>query len=96
MLSLDSFRSGWDFGLVFFGLHLLIAGYLVFRSGYFPKFLCFLIVIAGLGYLADSAGKLVLPDYSLSVAAFTFFGEVLLIVWMFLRGIRGFGVKGGE
>ncbi|MGB7877044.1 MAG: DUF4386 domain-containing protein, partial [Anaerolineales bacterium] len=39
MLSLNTFQSGWDIGLVIFGLHLLVVGYLAFKSGYVPKWL---------------------------------------------------------
>src|SRR5437773_1062852 len=40
---------------VFFGLWLLPLGYLVIRSGYFPKILGILLVIGGVSYLADAA-----------------------------------------
>ena len=33
MLSLSAFQSTWDIGLVIFGLHLLIIGYVAFQSG---------------------------------------------------------------
>jgi hypothetical protein len=97
MLSLDAFRSGWDIGLAIFGLHLLILGYLAFKSGYASKWLGILLGIllafAGLGYLADSFGKFLLPNYTLSIAQFAFVGEVLLIFWLLWRGIKGFDKK---
>lgn len=94
MASLGEFQSGWDIGLVIFGLHLLVLGYLVFKSGYASKWwgvlLSILLVIAGLGYLADSIGKFLLPNYNASIAQFTFIGEVLLIFWLLWKGIKGF------
>lgn len=90
MLSLDAFTDGWNIGLAIFGLHLLVVGYLVFKSGYLPKFLGILVVIAGLGYLIDSLGKLLSPSYNVTIALFTFIGEVLLIFWLLWRGIKGF------
>jgi hypothetical protein len=30
------------------------------------------------------------PEYALTIGAFTFVGEALLIVWLFLRAIKGF------
>jgi hypothetical protein len=89
LLSLNAFTDGWDIGLAIFGLHLLVVGYLVFRSGYLPKFLGILVVIAGLGYLIDNLGKLLSPNYNLTIAVFTFIGEVLLIFWLLWRGIKG-------
>lgn len=90
MLSLGLFRTGWDIALVFFSVHLVILGYLAFRAGYVPKILGALLVIAGLGYFADSFGKLAIPDYKLAVAAFTFVGEPLFMFWLIWKGIRGF------
>jgi hypothetical protein len=79
LLSLGAFQSGWNFGLAIFGLHLLILGYLAFQSGYVPKWLGVLLVIAGLGYAVDSFGKMLLPNYNLTIAGLTFVGEVALI-----------------
>jgi len=91
MMQLSAFQSGWNSGLILFGLHLMILGYLVFKSVYFPKFLGVLVAIAGLGYLIDSLGKILIPDYKLTIAMTTFIGEVLLIFWLLWKGIKGFG-----
>lgn len=93
MLSLGAFRSGWDLALVLFGFHLLVLGYLVFKSGYIPKWLGILLGIASLGYLADSFGKLLIPNYNLTISAFTFVGEVVLIFWLLWKSVKGFGEK---
>jgi hypothetical protein len=90
MLSLSAFTHGWDMGLAVFGLHLLVLGYVVFKSGNLPRFLGILVVIAGLGYLVDSLGKLLSPSYNLTISLFTFIGEVLLILWLLWRGVKGF------
>jgi hypothetical protein len=90
MLFLNAFTDGWDLGLVIFGLHLLVLGYLVFKSGYLPKILGILVIVAGLGYLIDNLGKLLSSNYNLTIAMFTFIGEVLLIFWLLWRGIKGF------
>ena len=73
-----------------FGLHLLGLGYLLFRSAHFPRFLGVLVAIAGGGYLADSFVTILVPDYAMSIGAFTFVGEALLILWLFWRAIKGF------
>jgi len=90
------FSLTWDIGYVFFGLHLLLLGYLVFRldySGYIPKILGVLISIASLGYLIDSFGKFLVPNYDANIGMFTFFGELLLMLWLLWGGVRGFGRK---
>ena len=93
MAFLNTFSYAWDIGYVFFGLHLLLLGYLVFKldfRGYIPKILGVLLVIASLGYLVDSFGKLLLPNYGANIGLFTFFGELLLMLWLLWVGIRGF------
>jgi hypothetical protein len=92
MLSVGAFRSGWDLGLVLFGFHLLLLGYVVFKSEFIPKWLGVLLGIASLGYLADSFGKFLVPNYNITIAAFTFIGEVVLIFWLLWQGSRGFEV----
>jgi hypothetical protein len=97
MLFLNAFSYGWDIGYVFFGLHLLFLGYLVFKSVhilfksvYIPRILGVLLIVAGLGYLIDSFGKFLLPNYDVNIAMFTFIGEPLLMVWLLWRGAKGF------
>jgi len=90
MLFLNAFTDVWDLGLVIFGLHLLVLGYLAFKSGYIPKILGILVIIAGLGYTIDSFGKILSPSYNVSLATITFIGEVLLVFWLLWRGIKGF------
>ena len=90
MTFLRAFQSIWDNGLILFGFHLLVLGYLAFKSGYSPKWLGGLLVLAGLGYIVDGFGRMLSPAYSFSLAQFTFIGEVFLIFWLLWRGIKGF------
>ena len=59
------------------------------RSADFPGLLGGLVALAGIGYLADSFGRIVVPGYSLTISTFTFVGEALLIVWLFKLAIKG-------
>ena len=93
MSSLAAFKNGWDLGLAVFGLHLLLAGYLAFKSDYIPKWLGILLVIAGAGYAVDSFGKMLLANYNITIAGYTFIGEVVLIFWLLWKGIKGFDKK---
>jgi len=92
--SIASFEGGWvAISLAIFGLHLAGLGYLVFRSVNFPRFLGVLVAIAGGGYLFDSFGTILVADYALSIGAFTFIGEALLIFWLFWRAAKGFRIE---
>ncbi len=88
LMKINAFHDIWGISLIFFGLHLLLIGYLAYKSGYVPKFLGVLLVIAGLGYLVDSFGALLVSSYSVEVGAFTFWGEVLLMIWLLVKGRR--------
>jgi hypothetical protein len=54
LAKIEDFLNIWHVGLVLFGLHLVLIGYLAYRSGYVPRALGVLLVIAGAGYLVDS------------------------------------------
>ena len=88
LLQIDAFNAVWQVGLGLFGCHLLLLAYLVIRSSYVPIWLGVLLVPAGCGYLVDSFATILVRDYSVSVAAFTFVGEALLMLWLLVRGRR--------
>ncbi|QDA02870.1 DUF4386 domain-containing protein [Streptomyces rimosus] len=86
LMKIDAFHDIWDAGLILFAFHLLTLGYLAYESGYVPKVLGPLLVIAGLGYLVDSFGPLLSAGYAAEVALFAFVGEFLLMVWLLVKG----------
>lgn len=88
MLSLAAFQSLWDLALIVFGLHLLVLGIVVFRHDTRLRLLGVMVTVASLGYLIDGLGKLLSPHYSLTMAMFTFVGEVALMFWLLWRGGR--------
>jgi len=88
MLSLSAFRTQWHFGLLFFGIHLVLLGYLIFWSKYIPRILGVLLIIAGLGYLLTSLNPFLFPDINLDFAEYTFYGELIFMLWLLIRGSR--------
>ncbi len=87
-VSLNAFKDGWYFGILFFGLHLLLLGYLVFTSNYIPRLLGILLMMAGLGYLANGLKPFLYPTLNLDVARFTFYGELVFMLWLLIKGSR--------
>jgi hypothetical protein len=64
---------------------------LVLRSGFIPRVLGVLLMVAGIGYLASSATSLVLPGYADVVGQFVavlYFGELPFIFWLLIWGIK--------
>jgi hypothetical protein len=86
--SIDSFRSGWHFGISFFGIHLGLLGVLVYKSDYIPRLLGALLIIAGLGYLIDGLKPILFPNTNVDFAKFTFYGELLFMLWLIIKGWR--------
>jgi hypothetical protein len=82
---------GFGIGLVFFGFACLIYGYLLFRSGYFPRTLGVLMVIAGLSYLTDSFTLILAPAYAgtiFPVLVLALIGELSLCLWLIMKGVN--------
>ena len=86
--SIDAFNDIWNAGLILFGVHLLLIGYLAYRSRFIAKAIGVLLAIAGLGYLVDGFGTVLVPNYSLNVSQVTFIGEAVLIFWLLIKGRR--------
>ena len=86
MFLLETFDQGWHIGLIVFGLHLGVVGVLVWRPGFFSRLVSVLLVVAAVGYIADSLGTLLSPTYSLGLSTFTFVGEVVFIFWLLILG----------
>ena len=53
-----------------------------------PKVFGILLVIAGLGYLADGFGAVLIPNYSINISQFTLMGEAALMFWLLIKGRR--------
>jgi len=88
LLAINAFSDVWHAGLFLFGLHLLIIGYLAFKSGYVPKLIAVLVAIDGLSYAVDTFGTVLSPGPWTDTATFTFIGELLLGLWLVIRGPR--------
>lgn len=94
-LLLESHGYGYALGLVFFGAHCLVLGYLVLRSGIVPRLLGGLLLVAGVGYLVDSFARTLLVDYAqvqpvLDMVVFVpaFVAELSFCLWLLLKGVR--------
>jgi hypothetical protein len=79
-------NRGSDIAYILWGLWLLPLGYLVFKSGFLPKILGVLLMIACFGYLIDSLVTLL--GYSLSIGTFAALGEIAFIVWLLVKGVN--------
>lgn len=90
-LLLHSFRYGYSFVLVIFGMHLCLLGYLMFRSGYtgwVSKVVGALLVVPGIGWIVYELGPYLYPAANLDWLFYTFFGELVFMLWLLIAGWR--------
>lgn len=96
---LDLSREGLLFNHMFFGGWLFPLGYLVFKSGYFPKlvaiFLSVTLVIGGFGYWTDFAVFLLKPDFGVKLIHYTFWGELFFLLWLLIKRVQAYGMERG-
>ena len=86
MLRIDAFTDIYMAGLILFGVHLLLLGYLAYSSGYVPKVIGVLLAIAGVGYAVDSFVTVFTTGSPFAISTITFLGEFLLALWLLVRG----------
>lgn len=85
---------GFTVTLIFFGVHLLLLGMLIARSGYIPRLIGWLVCLAGLAYAADGFGTVILGSYgayadiaAMAVIIPGIVGEGALTLWLLIRGV---------
>jgi hypothetical protein len=93
--SLTLYQYGFNVGFVFFGLHILGLGYLIWKSDYVPRVLGVLLIIAALGYQIDSFASLLSSSYATNDTLFLVFvavpaivSELALTLWLLTRGVN--------
>lgn len=90
MFLLDMHGHGYGVAQIFFGLWLLPLGYLVLRSGYFPKALGVMLMIGSGGYLLDVITSLVSPTLGPTLSPYlampSGFAELLFLLWLIVKG----------
>jgi uncharacterized protein DUF4386 len=76
---------------IFFGLWLFPFGLLVIRSGFIPRMVGYLVIIAGCSYLAGSLNFLLSPPFAplvSGIATVGYLGEFAAIVWLVYKAAQ--------
>ncbi|MBD3723570.1 MAG: DUF4386 domain-containing protein [Flavobacteriaceae bacterium] len=89
------FDTLWTVGLLFFGVHLVLLGYLAIKSTYIPKTLGLLLILAAIGYMTDGLAKLFMSNYTDYKEVFevivilpSVIGEFSFTVWLLIKGFK--------
>ncbi len=93
MLFLNNYSLGFDTGILFFAIHVLLLGYLIMKSGNIPSILGILLLIAGLAYVANSFGSVTAAGFTQNpnflvwvVAVPAIAAELSFTVWLLAKG----------
>ena len=86
LISLKIGSQGAAIALIFFGFETLIQGWLLFKSGFLPRFLGVLSMISGLGWLTYLWPPLGSRAF-IGVALFAIAGVIATTAWLFIRGV---------
>jgi hypothetical protein len=82
---------GLDVAAFFWGLWLFPFGMLVIRSGFIARVLGYLMMIAGVAYVANSFTALIMPQYAALVGQVTmvlYVGELPIMFWLLIWGAK--------
>jgi len=90
-LSINVYKVGFVTAQLFFGTWLFPLGYLVYKSGFLPRFLGVLLLLDGIAVLIWFLQALLLPDYSAIRTpglVLSFIAEVGLALWLLVMGVK--------
>lgn len=79
-------NQGLNIAQIFWGLWLFPMGYLIFKSGFLPRVLGILLIVAGFGYVIQSFAAFL--GYNLDLIFVTGWGELLLLLWLLIKGVN--------
>lgn len=92
LLSIKLHGSGYNISLLFFGIHLIILGQLIYKSAYFPRTLAILLLIGGLCYFINSITWFLFPGFVKTIYPAILIpcsiGELLFSLWLLVKGVR--------
>jgi hypothetical protein len=92
-LFIKTYSYGLSIASTFFIPHLFIIGYLVYKSGFIPKILGVLLIIASFSSLIVSYGHFLLPvDWYFTITPILFLlavpAEISLGIWLLVKGSK--------
>jgi hypothetical protein len=89
LLSLKLFAFGGAMFTAFYGVAWVLRGYLIFRSGYLPRFLGVLMTFGGLGFIMRNLLLVLAPAYaSGSLLLLLVPGGLSLTAWLLVKGVN--------
>lgn len=92
LVALRMHGQGYNIGLLFFGIHCLLVGWLIFRSTFLPRVLGPLMAIAGLCYLINSFATFLAPAFKAQIYPLILMpagvAELSFMLWLIFAGVN--------
>jgi hypothetical protein len=88
---LNVHAQGSNIVMVAFGFHVILIGYLIFRSTFLPRVLGVWLAIAGLCYLTNSFANFLAPEFAAHLSPYILLPgvvEIVLALWLLVRGVN--------
>ncbi len=87
LLSLKFYGYAGMIFTAYYGMAWIVRSYLIFRSGYLPKFLGVLMGIGGLGFVVRNFLLILAPAYASDVFLMLMFpGGLIMTAWLLIKG----------
>jgi hypothetical protein len=88
LLSLKFYGFAGMIVTAYYGIAWIVRAYLMFRSGYLPKFLGVLMAIGGVGFFVRNFLLILAPAYASDVLLMLMFpGGLIMAVWLLWKGV---------
>ena len=91
-LAIKAHSYGFGIGLIFFGITCLARGYLMVKSGLWPKALGVLMFVAGISYLINSFALILAPSIASmlfpAILMPAFVAELAFSLWLIVKGLN--------
>ncbi|MDQ2938513.1 MAG: DUF4386 domain-containing protein, partial [Acidobacteriota bacterium] len=72
----------------YYGISWIVRAYLIWNSGYLPKFLGVLMAIGGIGFVVRNFALILAPAYASDVLLMLMFpGGLVLTGWLLVKGV---------
>jgi len=93
MSKLNAFKTAWSYGLIIFGIHLLLLGLLALKSNSIHNVWGILLIFAGISYSFIHASNFLFPDFESQIKTLEAIlslpmavAEVGFAFWLIIRG----------
>src|SRR5260221_8233391 len=89
LLSLKFYGFAGMIFTAYYGMGWIVRAYLIFRSGYLPRFIAVLMAIGGIGFVVRNFLLILAPAYASDVLLMLMFpGGLIMTVWLLVKGVN--------